>query len=63
VSQYIERLAHRVRWRHIQVGNEVCAKVHAQLHGSGQIKGDDMLEIRVSTKPVRIGWKLSCDTL
>ena len=33
VSQYIERLAHGIRWRHLQVDNEVCAKVYAQLHG------------------------------
>ena len=43
VSQYIERLAHRIRRQHIQVGNEVCAKVHAQLHGPAQIEGDDIL--------------------
>lgn len=25
VRQHIERLAHRIRWRHIQAGNEMCA--------------------------------------
>ena len=43
VSQYLERLIHRIRWQRIQVGNEVGAKVHAQLHGPGQIKGNDIL--------------------
>jgi hypothetical protein len=46
VGQRIESLSHRIRRLHIQVSNEVCAKVHAQLHGSTQIEGDDILEIR-----------------
>lgn len=55
VRQYIKRLAHRIRWRHIQVGNEMRAKVYAQLHISAQIEGDDILEIRVLTEFVRVG--------
>lgn len=42
-GQRIERLSHRVGWRHIQIGNEMCAEVHAQLHGSRQIQGDNIL--------------------
>ena len=63
VGQRIEGLAHRIWWQHIQVGNEVHAKVYAQLHGPGQIKGDDILEIRVSTQCVRIGWTFLRDAL
>jgi hypothetical protein len=28
-------LAHRIRRQNIQAGNEMCAKVHAQLHSYG----------------------------
>src|SRR6266850_1206254 len=63
VSQYVERLAHGIRWRHIQVGNEVCAKVHPQLHGPAQIEGDDILEIGVLTQRVRIGRTFLRDAL
>jgi hypothetical protein len=37
--------------------------VHAQLHGPAQLEGDDILEIRVSTQVVRIGWTLLRDAL
>ena len=39
------------------------AKVHAHLHGPGQIEGDDILEIRVPTQRVRIGWTFLRDAL
>jgi len=39
------------------------AKVHAQLYGSTQIEGDDILEIGVSTQLVRIGWTFLLDAL
>ena len=32
------------------------AKVHAHLHGPGQIEGNNILKIRVSTQRIRIGW-------
>ena len=56
VGQRIEGLAHRIWWQHIQVGNEVRAKVHAQLHSSGQIEGDDILKIKVTTQRDWIRW-------
>jgi hypothetical protein len=50
-------------WQHIQVGNEVCAKVHTQLHSSGQIEGDDILKIGITTQRGRIGWTFLRDAL
>ena len=35
LGQRIECLAHRIRRQNIQAGNEMCAKVHAQLHSYG----------------------------
>ena len=41
----------------------MCAKVHAQLHSPGQIEGNNILKIGVTTQRVWIGWTFLCDAL
>ena len=62
-GQPIEGLAHGIRRLHAQIGNEMCAKIDAQLHGSGQIEGHNILKIWVPNELVRIGWALLRDAL
>lgn len=39
------------------------AKVHAHLHGPGQIEGNNILKIGVTTQHARIGWTFLRDAL